>query len=404
MKVLHLNQSDIKGGAAIAAYRLHKSLLSQNIDSEFWVDKKFSNDPTVKLKLNFIERSIRKIVSWSSKKLIKVIGIESPSYFNFGIFGSPWIRYLNNSDADIIHLHWLGNEILSIKQINKIKKPCIVTLHDEWLLGDGFHLNLYELSPKKNNRIVNIFMNYACSYRSRYHNKRLGLVAPSSFMARLVDDHPVFKKNKLRTIGHPILATDWNPITKIEAKKKIGVPQNSFSILFSCFGGLEDVNKGFDDFCGAVQQFVHLNPNVDLCLIIIGNFTELQIKNIGAPSVLLGPINTKIDLIEAYCASDVVIIPSKYESFGLVAQEVCMLGIPIVAYEGTGLTDFVMHKANGYLAKRFDYKDLAVGLNFWNRKTSDSLFNSNKAILNAYTPDKVADAHISFYKEVLSLS
>ena len=137
-------------------------------------------------------------------------------------------------------------------------------------------------------------------------------------------------------------------------------------------------------------------------VIIVGNFTALEIKDIGAPSVLLGPLNTKLDLIEGYCASDVAVIPSKYESFGLVAQEICILGIPVVAYEGTGLTDFVIHKTNGYLAKRFDYKDLAAGLEFWNRKTPDSLLNSNKAILNAYTPDKVADAHIGFYKEVLS--
>ena len=47
LKVVHLNQSDTQGGAAVAAYRLHKSLLNQNIDSELWVDKKISNDPTV---------------------------------------------------------------------------------------------------------------------------------------------------------------------------------------------------------------------------------------------------------------------------------------------------------------------------------------------------------------------
>jgi hypothetical protein len=37
MKVLHINQSDISGGAAIAGYRLHQGLLEQGIDSKMLV-------------------------------------------------------------------------------------------------------------------------------------------------------------------------------------------------------------------------------------------------------------------------------------------------------------------------------------------------------------------------------
>ena len=37
MKVLHINQSDISGGAAIAGYRLHQGLLEQGIDSNLLV-------------------------------------------------------------------------------------------------------------------------------------------------------------------------------------------------------------------------------------------------------------------------------------------------------------------------------------------------------------------------------
>ncbi len=37
MKVLHINQSDTSGGAAIAGYRLHQELLEQGIDSKMLV-------------------------------------------------------------------------------------------------------------------------------------------------------------------------------------------------------------------------------------------------------------------------------------------------------------------------------------------------------------------------------
>ena len=49
MKVLHINQSDIGGGAAIAGYRLHHDLLTQGIDSKLLVGDIQTNDPQVTL-------------------------------------------------------------------------------------------------------------------------------------------------------------------------------------------------------------------------------------------------------------------------------------------------------------------------------------------------------------------
>ena len=47
MKVLHINFSDKRGGAAIAAYRHHEAMLRRGIDSKMLVLDKTSNDPDV---------------------------------------------------------------------------------------------------------------------------------------------------------------------------------------------------------------------------------------------------------------------------------------------------------------------------------------------------------------------
>ena len=47
MKILIVNTYDIQGGAARAAYRLHKSLLTCEIDSQMLVQGKSSDDYTV---------------------------------------------------------------------------------------------------------------------------------------------------------------------------------------------------------------------------------------------------------------------------------------------------------------------------------------------------------------------
>ena len=47
MKILHLSNSDLNGGAAIATYRLHKALLNSSTNSMMLVNDKKSQEKTV---------------------------------------------------------------------------------------------------------------------------------------------------------------------------------------------------------------------------------------------------------------------------------------------------------------------------------------------------------------------
>ena len=60
---------------------------------------------------------------------------------SISIFQSPWIDYINKSDVDIVHLHWVQNEMLSVADIGKIKKPIVWTLHDMWAFCGAEHLS-----------------------------------------------------------------------------------------------------------------------------------------------------------------------------------------------------------------------------------------------------------------------
>ena len=48
MKIVHLNNADISGGAAIAAFRIHKSLVKRELHSRMWVNNSNSGDWTVR--------------------------------------------------------------------------------------------------------------------------------------------------------------------------------------------------------------------------------------------------------------------------------------------------------------------------------------------------------------------
>ena len=78
--------------------------------------------------MNFIN-SKRQHLRFPLNKLLNsnLYGMHSPS-----ILPSTWLKKINKSDADIIHLHWVQGEMLSIKEIGEIKKPIIWSFHDMW--------------------------------------------------------------------------------------------------------------------------------------------------------------------------------------------------------------------------------------------------------------------------------
>ena len=112
MKVIHINFSDNSGGAARASYRIHSALLSLKINSLMWVRKKISSDKTVIEKNNFkfIKNNIRKFFV---KIFIILLKTKNHILHSPQIFSSDLVDKINNSDADIIHLHWFQFEMLS---------------------------------------------------------------------------------------------------------------------------------------------------------------------------------------------------------------------------------------------------------------------------------------------------
>jgi glycosyltransferase involved in cell wall biosynthesis len=66
--------------------------------------------------------------------------------------------------------------------------------------------------------------------------------------------------------------------------------------------------------------------------------------------------------IDAYRSADVVAVPSRQDNSPQSATEALSCGTPVVAFDCTGLPDFVLHEQTGYLARPFDTRDFAHGL------------------------------------------
>ena len=73
------------------------------------------------------------ISNYIAKKTNKI------NFYSVNFINSPWPKLLNNTNSNIIDIHWFGAESLSIKDINKIKKNLVFTLHDMWAFGGIEH-------------------------------------------------------------------------------------------------------------------------------------------------------------------------------------------------------------------------------------------------------------------------
>ena len=122
LKVIHLNYTDIYGGAGIAAFRIHCSLLKKKINSNIWVNRIFSKIRNIKGPESILEKILVILKLWLLNVIFKCFRTYRFSLYSMSVFPSKWIKRINDSDADIVHLHWVQGEMMSINDISKIKQ------------------------------------------------------------------------------------------------------------------------------------------------------------------------------------------------------------------------------------------------------------------------------------------
>ena len=140
LKVLHINFSDLNGGAAIGVGGLHNTLIKLGVDSKILVAEKSGNDKNIigpSNTLEIVATQLRiSLLRFLKRKLIRTTNTET---FSFNFFNTNILKKINKINADIVHIHWIGNEMISISQLKKINKPVIWTFWDMWPICGAEH-------------------------------------------------------------------------------------------------------------------------------------------------------------------------------------------------------------------------------------------------------------------------
>ena len=257
--------------------------------------------------------------------------------------------YFQCAKECIFHLNSMQDEVLvGLLKEYFPKSPVVLTAHyTDWsfkLLGNRERLyNLLECPEDElQKKIVESF----------YAEKRLmenvdHVVAIAQHSYNDILNLYQIPEKKVSLIPHG-LADKYRPMTDIERaelRRKYGFSPNDQILMFA---GRIDLVKGSHFLCEAFMQLVKEYPNLRLIIAGDGNLEYLLsiLKPVWSKTTCTGYVD-KETLYELYAISDIGVLPSLHEEFGLVALEMMMMKLPLIVGRTTGLSELVNHEESG---------------------------------------------------------
>jgi glycosyltransferase involved in cell wall biosynthesis len=371
VKILHLSTHDISGGAARAAYRLHKGLQYIGLDSQMLVQEKLSDDKTViapKIRLN---QGIAKTKLTFETLPLKLYSERSNTSFFTQWLPDRVVPQVAQINPDIINLHWISAAFMQIETLAKLKQPLVWTLHDSWGFTGGCHVigecDRYTVScgacPQLNSGNDWDLSRWAWKRKAKaWKDLNLTLISPSSWLANCASSSSLFQNLRIEVIPHGLDVQTFRPINQVLAREILNLPQDKKLILFGALQATSDRNKGFHLLQPSLQELSKSGWNDSWNVVIFGASQPENPPDLGFKTHYLGHLHDNMSLASVYSAADVMLVPSLQESFGQTASESLACGTPVVAFNSTGLKDIVDHQQNGYLAKPYEVEDFAKGI------------------------------------------
>lgn len=210
---------------------------------------------------------------------------------------------------------------------------------------------------------------------------------------------------------------NFYPIARDEAREFIDVPCENRMILF--VGRIEPL-KGIETLIQAIG-LMRENKKLDnyqLCLAIIGGDADASEEEMSHEMVRLQKLRKDLglndfvnflgkrpqsDLPYYYSAADIVVVPSHYESFGMVALEAMACGTPVIASQVGGLAYLIQDGVTGYHVPDNDPKALSDSLSLLldDDKLNYKLGMQAAEYARAYSWENIAAQLVTIYQKVI---
>ena len=363
MKVALLNHSDVYGGAARAAFRLFESLLLKQTDVEYLVDFKTLNHDSIFCPHTLVAQKLLRLRMPLGSRLLKLEQPKEVLPRSANFFPSEWPFILQRRKYDVINLHWVGGEMLSIADVRKIKQPIVWTLHDMWpFCGDEHYTTHFRWRDGYNSanrpaadRGWDLSKQRWEAKVRNWSDSDITFVAPSNWMGALAKSSYIGKRHDCVVIPNAINTDVWKPTSDRTILRNIGVDLDRPVALFGSMGGTQIWQKGYDLLDDALVKIRLAIP--DLQVVIFGE--EGSQQQAKRPNTFYtGFLADDSALAEVYSSSDVMIVPSRMDNLPNTAVEASACGTPVVCFDVGGLSDIVENGKSGFVVPPFDVSEL----------------------------------------------
>ena len=232
------------------------------------------------------------------------------------------------------------------------------------------------------------------------------LIAPSNWMAQQAARSLLARDWPIAVIPIPLDVRWWGAVARASARKSLGLSSESTIVLFGALGGDSNPGKGADLLYGALEL-------LPVTKTVSGRSTPLEIltfggkpgkRRIGHHVVRsVGRLDDE-GLRLHYAAADVMVVPSRVETFGQTASEALACGTPVVAFRTSGLLDIVQDGVNGRLADPFSSASLARSISSVVASPERHLKLSDAARASSlkWEPARIAKRYGELFDEMLS--
>ena len=417
MRVLIVNTSERTGGAAIAANRLKDALNNSGVKTMMLVTDKETDDITVAalphkwlLQWHFL---------WERWCIFLHLHFKRRHLFEIDIAnsGSDITGTKEFQEADVIHLNWINQGMLSLKSIQKILqsgKPVVWTMHDMWPATGICHLTLgcrnfeqgcancqYLPGGGGRNDVAAKVWRRKKKLLDKYS---VAFVACSQWLANEAKASALLRGQRVESIPNAIDTRVFHPQHKSDCRNHLHLPAGKKLILFVS-QRVTNVNKGMDYLIRACKKLVTEQPTLasDTAIVGMGGHAEEIADKFDLPVYPLGYINNPQLASQAYSACDVFVLPSLSENLPNTIMEAMACGLPCVGFNVGGIPEEIDHLQNGYVARYQDSDDLERGIE-WVLTSPDYALLSQNAVSKVaahYSQQSVANQYIKLYNKVL---
>lgn len=351
INVLEVNNIDLPG-RRFNGYDLMNNIEDESINiNQTVILKQSKNDKVKKLLQNSeLMQLLEKLEEFENKEL----SVHS----NLSITSPALIQSQAYKNADLIHFHMFHNTKLSLISLLQIcsEKKVVMSFHDPWAIT-GRCVHFGECDKWKTGCIECKNLNTLFEFKEDncnemwklkkmiYEKINPDIVVSSKYMYDLVKQSPLTKHfTNVHIIPLGVdLAFFNNKIQKEEARKKFNIPDTDIVIFLRA-------QKAFKGTNYVVDAMKKLKTNKKITILTCDEKNRLdELKN-KHNIVDIGRMNDK-ELLYAYNACDIFLMPSIGETFGMMAIEAMACGKPVIIFNNTALPDVTFAPECGVLVE-----------------------------------------------------